>query len=164
MCRSPMPAAERDDRIAGIGENVGAYQFLSCCHRSLDLVALEHGYLAKRIDPGHETDFRLEDIADTGDYFLVKQHVADFFAAVRGNAINYAGCVEVGAQYIDIGRWNSCVALERLRRVHLGDRHFESDRNEVAVFDHDAHVEPRLLPAFSVAIDVPASVHQHVRG
>ena len=40
----------------------------------------------------------------------------------------------------------------------------KANGNEVAVLDHDAHVDARLLPALAVAVDVPAAAHQHVRG
>src|SRR5690349_18404394 len=41
-------------------------------------------------------------------------------------------------------------------------RHIEADGYEISRLDYNAHVVPGPLPAFTGAIEVPASVHPHV--
>ena len=57
------------------------------------------------------------------------------------------------------------VARQRLRGVHLRHRHAEADGLDSRCSRCTMRMLRRgFLPALAVAVDVPASAHQHVRG
>src|SRR5579862_3066783 len=55
------------------------------------------------------------------------------------------------------------MALERMRGVELGYGYLKSDRFKMLGRNHNAHLTSRTLPTLAGPVDMPATVHKHVR-
>jgi hypothetical protein len=110
------------------------------CNRFLRLILSESSDLAKRVDAGHEADFRFKNIADAGDDFLVQQDVGNLLIGMRKHAtLDFSG-IEILAQDVDGGPRNAQCAGEFAGPQHLRHRNAKAYCKVVAVFKHDAHV------------------------
>ena len=98
-CAALLPSIS-DGHVAGVFEDIGANQTPGSIDESIDLLVSERSNQAKRIHSFDEADFGFEDIPDSGKDMLMKEHVADFFAAACANASSCGSLIEVFVEHV----------------------------------------------------------------
>ena len=128
-----------------------------------DLCRAEIRNFAKWIDAGDKTDFRLEDVANAGQHFLMKQNVADLLMGTRKEAL----CGGLRVEIRDSERpWLAeecggparaiaavCMCATGTRKPTAWHTLFSSTMRML---------RPGCCHALADAVDVPTAAHEHV--
>jgi hypothetical protein len=159
---APFPSAIGHDRIAGVFQHIGRKQAFARGDQSLVcLRARERATFAEGVDPVTKQISDLNTLptpAITSWCSSTSPISSSRMRQQRGATAPH----RIRAQHIDCRRGilaarapvpAPCASLLPARETH---------RNVLAVLEHDAHVDARLLPSFAGPVDVPAAAHEHM--